>query len=428
MPCQALIQTKKAVVFDLDNTLFDHYHSLRCAMSVVRDKYAILKGHGLEDLIDRYNVALQRAYDRYLGKEISFEDTHVIKVRSLFTELGLAEPSLFEVNEFRTVYKPAYRSNQRATPGSIETLLRLRENGYLLAIISNGQIEEQAAKAEVIGVRHLVDRIFTSEEAGYCKPDRHIFQLAVKALEASRSMTHMVGDSAEIDIKGAFHAGLSAILYSPVTQESQRLLYGKEVPVIHHMGQLLEQLGIVNPHFKPSLVSGPGQLIIEGLGIDLVTEPRHCLQITKEIVSFLAEKLGQVLHCITEKQYATAMCYVEQMIRAIAKVAMPIDETKIVISYPGQGKEPSPVVQTDCHSTIRDHSIRAEYTRLALVVDSEIEATSCECALLLQSHCNNLMRDFPRAAVCDLRSIMLVLAERAGIQDDTVVKIEKVDD
>ena len=70
-------------------------------MSVVRDKYAILKGHGLEDLIDRYNVALQKAYDRYLGKEISFEDTHVIKVRSFFTELGLAEPSLFEVNEFR---------------------------------------------------------------------------------------------------------------------------------------------------------------------------------------------------------------------------------------------------------------------------------------------------------------------------------------
>lgn len=249
---------KKAVVFDLDNTLFDHYHSLRCAMSVVRDKYATLKGHGLEDLIDRYNVALQRAYDRYLAKEISFEDTHVIKVRSFFTELGLTEPSLFEVNKFRTVYKPAYRSNQRATPGSIETLVRLRENGYLLTIISNGQIEEQAAKAEVIGVRHLVDRIFTSEEAGYCKPDRRIFRLAVEALDASPNMTHMVGDSAETDIKGAFHAGLSAILYSPVTQESQRLLYGKEVPVIHHMGQLLEKLGIVNPHFKPCLVSGPG--------------------------------------------------------------------------------------------------------------------------------------------------------------------------
>lgn len=123
------------------------------------------------------------------------------------------------------------------------------------------------------------------------------------------------------------------------------------------------------------------------------------------------------------------MCHVEQMIRAIAKVANPINETKIVISYPGQGKEPSSsVIQIDCHCTIRDHSIRAEYARLALVVDSEIDATSCECALLLQSHCNNLMRDLPRAAVRDLRSIMLVLAERAGIQDDTVVKGEKIDD
>ena len=122
------------------------------------------------------------------------------------------------------------------------------------------------------------------------------------------------------------------------------------------------------------------------------------------------------------------MCYLEQMIRAIAKVAMPIDEIKIVISYPGQGKEPSSVIQTDYHCTIRDHSIRAGYARLALVVDSEIEATSCECALLLQSHCDNLMRDFPRAAVRDLRSIVLILAERAGIRDDTVVKGERIDD
>ncbi len=54
----------------------------------------------------------------------------------------------------------------------------------------------------------------------------------------------MVGDSVDSDIKGAFDAGLSAILYSPVTKESQRHLFGEEVPVIHHMGQILDYLGI----------------------------------------------------------------------------------------------------------------------------------------------------------------------------------------
>jgi beta-phosphoglucomutase-like phosphatase (HAD superfamily) len=145
------------------------------------------------------------------------------------------------------LYKPSYRGNRRATPGSVETLVRLREHGYRLAIVSNGQIEDQAAKAKAIGIRHLVDRIFTSEEGGCCKPNRRIFQFAIEALGASPHMVHMVGDSADSDIKGALDAGLSAILYSPIAQESQRLLFGEEVPVVRHMGQLLEHLGNHQP-------------------------------------------------------------------------------------------------------------------------------------------------------------------------------------
>jgi FMN phosphatase YigB (HAD superfamily) len=251
-------RTTKVVLFDLDNTLFDHYHSLRSAISAVQEKYASLAGNKLEDLIARYNAALQRAYDKYLCKEITYEEADVMKVQLFFTELGLPEPSPEEAREFRAIYKPAYRGNRRAIPGSVETLVRLREHGYRLAIVSNGQIEDQVAKAEAIGIRHLVDRIFTSEEAGCSKPNRRIFQFAIEALGASPHMMHMVGDSADSDIKGALDAGLSAILYSPIAQESQRLLFGEEVPVIRHMGQLLEHLGITNPRFEPCFVSRPG--------------------------------------------------------------------------------------------------------------------------------------------------------------------------
>ncbi|KAL8841173.1 MAG: hypothetical protein Q9170_001027 [Blastenia crenularia] len=193
MQYQALTQKRKAVLFGLDNTLFDHYHSLRYAMSAIPKEYAMLKGHRLEDLIAEYNVALQRSYHRYLSKKILFEETHAIKVRSFSTDLGLAEPSLDEVDDFRAVYKPAYRSNRRGTLGSIETLVRRREYGYFLAIVPNGQMEDQAAKAEAFGIRRLVDRIFTSEETGCCKPDPRIFQFAVGALGTSPDMMHMVG-------------------------------------------------------------------------------------------------------------------------------------------------------------------------------------------------------------------------------------------
>ncbi|EEU37373.1 uncharacterized protein NECHADRAFT_51589 [Fusarium vanettenii 77-13-4] len=241
--------TTKVVFFDLDGTLFDHDHSLRLAISTMQLLYPILAGKNVEELVDKYNTALQQAYDEYLDKAITFEEANTRKVHLFFTALSLPKPSLDEVNEFRGGYKTIYRANRRATPGSVETLLRLRKHGYRICIITNGQTEDQAAKAEAIGIRHLVDRIITSEEAGYQKPDLRIFQYAMQQLNASPHAI-MVGDSADSDIKGALDAQLTAIMYLPTTQESQRLLFGQQVPVIQHMSQLLKHFDI--PSTTPS--------------------------------------------------------------------------------------------------------------------------------------------------------------------------------
>ncbi|KAL2674273.1 hypothetical protein Neosp_012724 [[Neocosmospora] mangrovei] len=239
----------KVVFFDLDGTLFDHDHSLRLAISTMQLLYPILEGKNVEELVDKYNTALQQAYDEYLDKAITFEEANTRKIHLFYTALGLPKPSLDEVNDFRGGYKTIYRANRKATPGSVETLLRLRKHGYRICIITNGQTEDQAAKAEAIGIGHLVDRIITSEEAGYRKPDPRIFHYAMEQFGAS-PQTIMVGDSAESDIKGALDSQLTPIMYSPTSQESQRFLSGQQVPVIHHMSQLLKHFDI--PSTTPS--------------------------------------------------------------------------------------------------------------------------------------------------------------------------------
>jgi len=200
----ASTSTSKVVFFDLDNTLFDHNHALQSAISAVQEKYTNLRERKKEDLITNYNTVLQQTYEEYL------------------------EPSLEETMQFHAIYKTAHRVNQRAMQGSVETLVRLREHGYRLAIITNGQIEDQASKAKAIGVSHLVNRIFTSEEVGCCKPDRGIFDFAVAEFGVSPQMIHMVGDSVDEDIKGALEAGLSTIQYLPMATVVHRLLFGEE--------------------------------------------------------------------------------------------------------------------------------------------------------------------------------------------------------
>ncbi|RGP71348.1 had-superfamily subfamily variant 1 [Fusarium sporotrichioides] len=233
----------KVIFFDLDGTLFDHYHSLRLAMNAIQEKYSGL-AENVEELIRLYNTALQQAYDDYLDKVTTYEEADIRKIHLFFAAVDLPEPSLDEVYEFRDAYKAVYRANRRATPGSIETLAWLREHGYRIAIITNGQIEDQTAKAEAIGILHLIKRIVTSEEAGHRKPEPRIFQYAIEQLGAFLHTTYMIGDSADSYIKGTLDAQLAAIMYSPTAEDSQRLLFGQKIPDIRHMNQLLDYLGI----------------------------------------------------------------------------------------------------------------------------------------------------------------------------------------
>ncbi|PNP46768.1 hypothetical protein TGAMA5MH_01720 [Trichoderma gamsii] len=172
----------KAIYFDLDGTLFDHDHSLRQAISAIHKKYSALTERTVEELMKQYDASLQQTYDLYLNNVITYEEADARKIHLFFKSLGLPKPSLDEVQKVRDAYRAVYGANRRSTAGSVETLVRLREHGYRIGIIINGQIQDQTEKAKAIGILHLTDRIITSDEAGHRKPDRRIFQYAIEQL------------------------------------------------------------------------------------------------------------------------------------------------------------------------------------------------------------------------------------------------------
>ncbi|EHK49815.1 hypothetical protein TRIATDRAFT_51436, partial [Trichoderma atroviride IMI 206040] len=203
----------KVIFFDMDGTLFDIDHSLRQALSAIRDTYNALAEKTVEELIEKYSAALQQSRDAYLDKVITYEAADTQKVHLFFASLGLPEPSLEQVWQFHNTYKPVYSANRRPTAGSVEALVRLRENGYRIGIVTDGQLQDQREKAEAIGVLHLVDLIITSDEIGFRKPDHRIFEYAIARLGMnSFENTYMIGDSVDADIKGALDVRLTGIL------------------------------------------------------------------------------------------------------------------------------------------------------------------------------------------------------------------------
>jgi len=232
------------IIFDLDKTLSDHDYPTRCALTAVQEQHPGFKDVSAQTLIDTYNKSLDEAYNKWLCYEIGDYEKDVEKFKLLYKSLGLPEPTDDDMKSFTDIYRPTYRSCRRATPGSIETLVKLRDFGYRIGIITNGPTGDQTSKADDIGVGHLVERIITSKEVGVSKPSKEIFRYAARHFGIYPENTYMIGDSIDCDIRGAIDSGLKqAVLYSPSSEKSSQEISGRDIPVINHMSKLLGLLG-----------------------------------------------------------------------------------------------------------------------------------------------------------------------------------------
>jgi putative hydrolase of the HAD superfamily len=89
----------------------------------------------------------------------------------------------------------------------LEELSRL----YPLALLTNGVPDLQREKIEATGIAKYFKQIVISGEAGFGKPDRRIYELALSRLGTGAESTWNIGDSLERDILGAGAAGIKTI-------------------------------------------------------------------------------------------------------------------------------------------------------------------------------------------------------------------------
>jgi HAD superfamily hydrolase (TIGR01509 family) len=93
-------------------------------------------------------------------------------------------------------------------------LARLRERGLQLIVVSNsdGTVE---AKLSAVGLRDLLHSVVDSYVVGSEKPDRAIFEHALRLAKSRPERTLHVGDLYHADVIGARGAGLHAVLLDP---------------------------------------------------------------------------------------------------------------------------------------------------------------------------------------------------------------------
>ncbi len=200
----------KVVLFDFDDTLFDHRHACREGLRSVWKRYTCFQEMTLEDLeIEHSQMLEQIHFSHVLFGKMSIEEARAERFKFIFLNRGI-EVDFNTANNAAEIYRMAYQKNRRKTEGS-EELLKYLKNFYRIGIITNNLISEQQEKLEFLGLKNYIDIMITSEEARVPKPDPQIFNLTLKKLDAKPEEVIMIGDSWEHDIMGAYNMGIKCI-------------------------------------------------------------------------------------------------------------------------------------------------------------------------------------------------------------------------
>lgn len=94
--------------------------------------------------------------------------------------------------------------------GVADRLRTLRDAGWRIGVVTNGDAGVQEATVERIGVAPLIDACVVSGTVGITKPDRRIFEIAAEQCGYPTTGGWMIGD-AEADVIGAANTGMRSI-------------------------------------------------------------------------------------------------------------------------------------------------------------------------------------------------------------------------
>jgi HAD superfamily hydrolase (TIGR01549 family) len=230
------------VWFDLDDTLYEHSYAVVCAMERIRVQYPVFSRYEPRDMMIVYNQALNAVHPDFLRGTIDLSEMRLRVIERFYRGVGIGTRDAPDRMEFRRIYEEAYGSGRRATPGSIEAVEHLKQQGMAVAVLTNGKQAAQEDKLRAIGFESLVPSLLTSERAGKSKPDPGIFAWALAQTGRQARDVLMIGDSLENDVEPALGVGIGAVHYSPSAQTREVATQHGPAPVMSEWGQLANLL------------------------------------------------------------------------------------------------------------------------------------------------------------------------------------------
>lgn len=197
----------KAVLFDLDNTLYEYEKCNIAGLDAVFEK--------LSNTFNKPKQTIKEAFDKSRETvKLWLKDTAASHSRFLYLqktiELLKGSTDVGLTQDMNNLFWGTYLNHMQLFAGAIEFLKELKRLGIKTAIVSNLTAEIQFRKLVKLDIDKYIDFVITSEEAGRDKPAEPIFMLALEKLGISKEVV-LIGDD-DKDLQGAKNFGIRCIL------------------------------------------------------------------------------------------------------------------------------------------------------------------------------------------------------------------------
>ncbi|MEU6668713.1 HAD family hydrolase [Streptomyces sp. NPDC046727] len=199
--------TIRAVVWDVDDTLFDYTTADREGMRAhLAAEGQLARYGGAEAALARWREITDRQWARYAAGEVTFPDQRRDRVR-VFLDAELTDA---EADAWFQRYLGYYEAAWRLFPDVLPALEALAAS-HRHAVLSNSSITVQEHKLRALGLLDRFESVLCAAELGVSKPQPGAFLAACEALRLPPHEVAYVGDHPEIDGRGAAEAGLMSV-------------------------------------------------------------------------------------------------------------------------------------------------------------------------------------------------------------------------
>ncbi|MFX1825083.1 HAD family hydrolase [Acinetobacter sp. AS5] len=229
----------QAVLFDLDNTLTHRDLTAQAYSRYLAEYYA----PALKQVDSDKIIEIVRRIDNggYPKKELlTHGSIGASAAYALLQELSWLNPPT--IDELAQFWFSQFGRFAVEMPAAEQVLTQLKDEGYQLAIVSNGGHDTRLNTIRGLGIETYFDEIISSGLVGFNKPQPEIFQITAERLSVQPTQCLYIGDHPINDVQGATEAGMHALWMQGFHADAEHIQYKiQQLPEIFAHLQLLNR-------------------------------------------------------------------------------------------------------------------------------------------------------------------------------------------